>query len=110
LVGVIGGMLYGALQGKPMMAAILVGGLYGSYFAMAIAQITLIVAGFKEKVWWGLIVWFVPLGSLVFIIQNWAIARKTAFQLITAIVLFMIFVIAVAVTTVADAAGGAPGV
>jgi DNA-directed RNA polymerase subunit RPC12/RpoP len=110
LVGVIGGMLYGALQGKPMMAAILVGGLYGSYFAMAIAQITLIVAGFKEKVWWGLIVWFVPLGSLVFIIQNWAIARKTAFQLITDIVLFMIFVIAVAVTTVADAAGGAPGV
>lgn len=109
LVGVIGGMLYGALQGKPMMAAILVGGLYGSYFAMAIAQINLIVTGFKEKVWWGLIVWFVPLGSVVFIIQHWVVARKTAFQLITAIVLLMIFVIAVTVTVVADvAAGGAP--
>ncbi len=111
LVGVIGGMLYGALQGKPMMASILIGGMYGSYFAMAIAQINLIVAAFKEKIWWGLIVWFVPLGSVVFIIQHWVVARKIAFQLITAIVLLMIFVIAVTVTVVADvAAGAAPGV
>lgn len=107
LVGVIGGMVYGSLQGQPLVAAILVGGLYGSYFALAIAQFNLIVTGFKEKIWWGLIVWFVPLGFLVFIIQHWELTRKTAFQMIAGTVLLLVFVIAVAATAISAAAAAA---
>jgi phage FluMu protein Com/Zn ribbon nucleic-acid-binding protein len=91
VMGLIGGMLYSAVQGADMGAALLTGGLYGCYVSLVIAQINLIAAGFKESVGWGLIILFVPFGVVVFAVRFWEAARKPVFQALVSCVLAVIF-------------------
>lgn len=44
--------------------------------AMLCFQIWLTVVAFMVRWWWGLVVFFVPCGGLVFAITNWQVAKK----------------------------------
>lgn len=103
VMGLIGGMLYSAVKGTPMLPSLAGGGMVGCYISTAMVQINLIAAGFTVSIGWGLIILFVPFGNLVFVIQHWAETRKHIFQLIFSIVLLVIIGIMAIVFAVSTA-------
>lgn len=71
LLGLVGGMLYGSAVASDgdIVGGMLVGTYFAAWFSLVVGNIMLIVAGFKESPMWGLIVWFVPFGFIVFAIK-----------------------------------------
>jgi DNA-directed RNA polymerase subunit RPC12/RpoP len=92
-LGLIGGMIYGAVTDAGIYKGIMIGTFIGIELAALIAQIALIIAGFTESPVWGLIVWFVPFGFIVFIANHWIQTRKLLFQWLTPIVALVILAI-----------------
>lgn len=89
LMGLIGGMLFGALTDAGVPRGILAGTFCGLYLAVLINSISFIVEGFRESVLWGFMVWFVPFAIFVFIGLHWERTRKLVFQLVTIIIAFI---------------------
>ncbi len=98
LLGLVGGMLFSAFSAQGnMVVGMLVGLYYGAAFAGVIGQIMLISAAFGESVVWGLIVLFVPLGSLVYVIKFWQEAAPGFFTaLFGNCLMFFVIVLALA--------------
>ncbi|MBS0204686.1 MAG: hypothetical protein JSS49_17415 [Planctomycetes bacterium] len=97
LMGLIGGMLFGALTNVGVPGGVIAGSFCGLYLAILINSISFIVEGFRESVLWGFLVWFAPFAIFVFIAMHWERTRKLVFQMVTIIFAFIALVICAAV-------------
>lgn len=97
LMGLIGGMLFGALTDVGVPRGIIAGTFCGLYLAALINSISFIVEGFRESVMWGLLVWLVPFAIFAFIGMHWERTRKLVFQLVTIVIAFIGLIICAAV-------------
>ncbi len=76
LLGIVGGMLYGALTSVGVPAGVAFGALIGGELCAFVGGVHLIIAAFTESVVWGLLYLFVPFANLVYIIMHWNEARR----------------------------------
>lgn len=84
LIGLIGGMLYGALTDLGVMKGLAWGLYYGGALSAGGANIGMIIAAFQVSPVWGLLIFFSPcmLGIpwIMFLVQEWEDARQHFFQ------------------------------
>jgi hypothetical protein len=113
LIGLVGGMLYGALTDAGVPKGILFGTLVGIQIAALPAGIGVLIAAFSESIGWGLLVWFVPGAVFYFFAKHWEKTRKLFFQNIVVIVAMVFWYIAFFVMggpTMMSPQGAAPAV
>ena len=58
-----------------------------------IGWLGLLVAAFRESIWWGLACLFIPIVQLIFLIIHWREARKPFFLQLLALVLFIVAIL-----------------
>ena len=60
------------------------------FIIFAFGGIWFVVESFRESVWWGLAVMFIPFAETIFLILHWRVASKPfGFQLLGMVILFL---------------------
>ncbi len=107
VVGVAGGVVYGSLNSDlGMFGGMAWGLILGPCFAGGVARLMIIGAGFQESPLWGLIVWFVPFGELIFLVKFWEQGRP-AFMTGVFAAAFMMVIFPIIIISGIFAKGGA---
>jgi hypothetical protein len=85
LLGLVGGMIYGALSTDVGIAGgVFLGAIGGTLLAAVIGRLALLSAAFQENAGWGMLVWWVPFGDLIYVITHWEDGRGPFFTQIFA--------------------------
>lgn len=112
LVGLVGGMLYGALSSAGVANGIITGMLMAHNFASIAVWISCLQLAFSDSMKWGFISLLVPFGFLVFVFQDWE-QRKGAFikLILTGVIqgILVTVAIAVGVASILSSGGGGGG-